>query len=192
MQSLMIQDIDRIEYSIPIIIRGKIIKDSTVVFKGRNGANFGTPNAVRYLKQIPLTNPSNMADLYDLSTDEIIEFLDDLGQRLILGENEHLQEAYKLACDASGLTPEVLQTTYKTLPLLFQSSFVEEMIENRIGKEFLDSWVQKRLLDGRTVAIRAFGTRTVHLIAGNVPTVSAASLIRSCITRSDSIFKLPS
>ena len=46
--------------------------------------------------------------------------------------------------------------------------------------------------DGRSISIRAFGSRTVHIVAGNVPTVSAASLIRSCATRSDAIFKLPS
>ncbi|MHA2227454.1 MAG: acyl-CoA reductase [Candidatus Hodarchaeales archaeon] len=192
MQSVVTQEVSKEKTSIPIIIRGKVINEESVTFQGRNGADFITPDAVRYLKQIPLTNPAEMSDLYDLSTYEIIEFLDDLGQRLVLKENEYLQAAYNLACDASGLTPEVLQTTYETLPLLFQTSILEEMIENRIGIEYLDGWVHKPLLDGRTIAIRAFGSRVVHIIAGNVPTVSAASLIRSCVTKSDSIFKLPS
>ena len=195
MQSTLSQSKDIIkdeQYEIPIILRGKVIKDYSQTFGGRNGAKFITPNAKNYLKEIPLTNPADMNDLYDLSVEDIIEFLSDLGQRLILQENEYLQNSYTLACEASGMTPSVLETTYKTLPLLFEPETIREMLEERIGIAYLEGWVPKRMKDKRTISIRAFGSRTVTILAGNVPTVSAASLIRSCATRCDSIYKLPS
>ena len=192
MQSTLTKTIDPETYEIPIILRGKLIRDYTHTFGGRNGASFVTPSPQKYVNQIPLSDPSKLRDLYDLSIEEIISFLHDLGQRLILKENENLQAAYKLACEASGLTPEVLHTTYQSLPLLFHPSTIREMLDKRIGLEYLESWVPTTMEDGRTITTKAFGSRTVHIIAGNVPTVSAASLIRSCGTRCDAIFKLPS
>ena len=180
------------EHEIPIILRGKVIKNYSQTFGGRNGAKFITPEAKEYLKDIPLSNPSDMNDLYDLSVEDIIEYLSDLGKRLILDENEYLQKSYALACEASGLTAPVLKNTYKTLPLLFEPNTIKEMLEERIGIAYLDGWVPKRMSDNRIISIRAFGSKTVTILAGNVPTVSAASLIRSCATRCDSIYKLPS
>ncbi|MHA1237156.1 MAG: hypothetical protein ACTSQ9_05810, partial [Candidatus Hodarchaeales archaeon] len=55
------------QYEIPIILRGKVIQDYSLTFGGRNGAKFITPDAKKYLKEIPLANPSDMNDLYDLS-----------------------------------------------------------------------------------------------------------------------------
>ncbi len=192
MQTILTKPLESDIFEIPIILRGKLIHDYSDTFGGRNGAKFITPSARKYVNQIALSDPSKMKDLYDLSIEEIILFLRDLGQRLVLHENEHLQAAYKLACEASGLTPEVLNTTYRTLPMLFLPSNVREMLEKRKIRKYLESWVPTTMEDGRTISIRAFGSRTVHIIAGNVPTVSAASLIRGCSTRCDTIFKLPS
>ncbi|MHA2154436.1 MAG: acyl-CoA reductase [Candidatus Hodarchaeales archaeon] len=192
MQSTLTRTLEPEIFEIPILLRGKQIRDYTDTFGGRNGAKFITPSAKNYVNQIALSDPSMMRDLYDLSIEEIISFLHDLGQRLILKENEHLRAAYNLACEASGLTPEVLHTTYRSLPLLFHPSNIREMLDKRIGMKYLENWVPTTMEDGGTISIRAFGSRTVHIIAGNVPTVAAASLIRSCGTRCDTIFKLPS
>ncbi|MHA1976654.1 MAG: acyl-CoA reductase [Candidatus Hodarchaeales archaeon] len=192
MQSTLRKPLDPETFEIPIILRGKLIQNYTDAFGGRNGAKFVTPSAKKYINQIPLSDPSKLKDLYELSIEDIISFLHDLGQRLILKENEYLKAAYKLSCEASGLTPEVLHTTYQALPLLFHPSTIREMLDNRIGIKYLENWVPTTMEDGRTIATRVFGSRTVHIIAGNVPTVSAASLIRSCGTRCDAIFKLPS
>jgi hypothetical protein len=180
------------EFKIPIITRGKIIDDYSLSFGGRYGATFTTPDARKYVNQIALTNPSNLKDLYSLSIDEILSFLNDLGKRLVLEENEYLQDAFKLACDASGLTPSVLRKTYNALPMFFEPSSIREMLEKRIGIKYLEEWVPTQMNDGRTVSVKAFGARTVHIIAGNVPLVAAGTIIRSCSTRSDTIIKLPS
>ncbi|MFX0064214.1 MAG: acyl-CoA reductase [Candidatus Hermodarchaeota archaeon] len=179
-------------FHIPIIARGKVIEDYAVEFGGRHGAAFVTPDAKKYLQKIALTNPAKLKDLYALSMEEILDFLHDLGQRLVLKENEYLQDAFDLACEASGLTPSILRTMYDALPLFFEKAAIREMLDKRIGIHYLEDWVPTELNDGRTVSIRAFGARGVHIIAGNVPLVAAGTLIRSCSTRSDTIIKLPS
>lgn len=181
-----------IEYEIPIVARGKLIDDYKESFGGRYGATFIAPDPKKYLSKIALDNPSKLKDLYDLSIEEILDFLHDLGQRLVLNENEYLKDAYKLALEASGLTHGVLLTTYSVLPLFFNKESIREMLEKRIGINYLERWVPTQLNDGRTVSVRAFGARTVHIIAGNVPLVAAGTIIRGCSTRCDTIIKLPS
>ncbi|MFX0084078.1 MAG: acyl-CoA reductase [Candidatus Hodarchaeota archaeon] len=181
------------EYQIPIIARGKLIQDYTKEYGGKWGnIRFVTPDVSKYLDKIVLKNPSLMKGLYNLSIDEILDFIDDLGKRLVLEENDYLQECFELGCEASGLTPSVLLTTYKSLPMFLSKPVLSEMLEKRIGIKYLENWVPSRLIDGRTVSVRAFGSRTVHIIAGNVPLVAAGSLARSCCTRCDTIIKLPS
>ncbi len=181
------------DYEIPIVARGKLIKNYTQEYGGRYGsAKFITPDANKYLDQIVLKNPSRLKELYNLSIDEILDYMDDLGKRLVLEENEYLQECFQLACEASGLTPSVLYTTYKALPMFLSKPVLTEMLEKRIGIKYLEEWVPTKLIDGRTVSVRAFGARTAHIIAGNVPLVAAGTLARRCCTRWDTIIKLPS
>jgi hypothetical protein len=48
-----------------------------------------------------------MADLYDLSFDDILDYLEELGERLDINTNEHMQWARELTYDATPL-PRVL------------------------------------------------------------------------------------
>lgn len=196
MQSVMEEDtttIEIVDYNIPIIARGQIISDYCLTFGGRHGlATFKTPDAKKYLNKIVLKNSSLQKALYDLSIDEILTFMDDLGQRLVLKENEYLQDAFALNCEASGLTKSVLYGTYQALPMLLSKESLHEMLEQRIGIKYLEGWVPTTLNNGQIVSVRAFGARTVHVIAGNVPLVSAGTIARSCCTRCDTIIKLPS
>ena len=57
---------------------------------------------------------------------------------------------------------------------------------------FLEGWVRTELRDGRAIEVRAVGSRSVHVIAGNVPVVPISTLLRGAITRSDVIVKVPS
>src|SRR5207244_13208468 len=56
----------------------------------------------------------------------------------------------------------------------------------------LEGCVPKTRNDGRRVSIRAFGSRALHIIAGNSPMIAALSILRNMITRSDAIIKSPS
>ncbi len=61
-----------------------------------------------------------------------------------------------------------------------------------IGIPFLEGWVNTRTEGGTRTYVRAFGARSVHVVAGNVPTVSALTILRNALTRSDMIIKTPS
>lgn len=181
------------EYEVPLIARGEIITDYTKTFGGRHGsAQFVTPDAKKYLRKIVLQNPAKLKDLYDISISEILDFLHDLGQRCTLSENEYLREAYDLNRSASGLTDSVLTMTYNAIPDFLNKAKIAEMLDKRIGIDYLEGWVPTTMDDGRTVSIRAFGAKTCHITAGNVPLIAVGSLARSCGTRCDTIIKSPS
>ena len=180
-------------YEIPIIARGRIITQYSQSFGGRYGtATFITPDCNKYLHSIVQTNPSALKALYNLSIDEILDFLHDLGQCLTLEDNEYLNQAFELGCETSGLTAPVLRNIYDSLSLFLNKSVLREMLEKRVGIRYLEEWVPTKLIDGRTVFIRAFGSRAIHIIAGNLPLVAVGTIARSCATRCDTIIKLPS
>ena len=66
------------------------------------------------------------------------------------------------------------------------------MAEQTVGIDYLETWVPSTLVDGRTAHIRAFGSRQLHIVAGNAPIISAMMIVRNAVSRSDSIIKTPS
>jgi hypothetical protein len=179
--------------NVPLIIRGEIIEDYEKEFGGRSGdVRFKTPDVTKYLDRLMNDNPLSLSDLYSISLDDIIEFLAELGQRLDLDKNRHWREAFEVSCLASNLSRSVLESVYRNSPSRLALTFVREFIDARIGAEYLEGWVPRTLIDGRIINVRAMGARGVHVIAGNVPSVAITTLLRSTVTRSDSIIKVPS
>jgi hypothetical protein len=86
----------------------------------------------------------------------------------------------------------VLAQNYRALPVWFDRNFVREMVDRTLGIDNIEGWVEHELLDGRIQRTRAFGSRAVHIVAGNSPVLSAVSVIRNAVTRSDAIIKTPS
>jgi hypothetical protein len=111
---------------------------------------------------------------------------------LNLQTNAFLQEALELSIQTSGLSASVMRHFYSTLGHLYRRDVVREHAENTIGVKYLDGWVERRMASGCVANIRAFGVRSVHVLAGNIPVPSAMGVIRNAITRSDAIFKTPS
>ncbi len=178
---------------IPLIIRGRVIADRDLEFGGRRGgAAFVTADVRKHLAELPLSSPSRLADLHAMPFTEILDYLDQLGGLLDLQKNPFLQEALELSMLTSGLSGEVIRHFYSTLGLLYRRDAVREHAENTIGVKYLDGWVERRMASGCIANIRAFGVRSVHVLAGNVPVPSAMGVIRNAITRSDAIFKTPS
>jgi hypothetical protein len=178
--------------TVPLIIRGRVIEEGELEFGGRNGAaSFLTPDLRRHLADLPLARPAAIADLYSLTFEDILDYLDRLAERLTLA-NPHLRKAFDLSVETSGLTPELLRTAYDTLGSYFERSYVRQHADILIGIPFLEGWVDIRTDQGYVAAVRAFGARAVHIVAGNAPGVCAISLMRSFITRGDAIIKTPS
>jgi Acyl-CoA reductase (LuxC) len=180
-------------FSVPLIIRGQVFEGAELEFEGRRGGTrFVTPDLERHLVELPLARPSALADLYELTFDDILDYLSELSGRLALERNAHLQQALELSLLTSGLTEGILRSCYATLGRVFEPDVLREMVEGTIGVRYLEGWVDTRTATGYCARMRAFGARAVHIVAGNVPTVSAITIARNAVTRSDAIIKTPS
>jgi hypothetical protein len=180
-------------FNVPLIIRGRVIEGAELEHGGRGGGvRFTTPDLAAHIGDLPLSAPSALADLYELSFEDILDYLEQLGDRLSYGQNAHLQEAFALSVQTSGLGPDILRNCYENLGRVFDRRHVREMADILVGVPFLEGWVDIRHDDGYVAAMRAFGARSVHVVAGNIPTVSAITVIRNAVVRSDAIIKTPS
>jgi hypothetical protein len=179
-------------FTVPLFIRGRVITDDLIEFDTRLGHRFEAPDPVKHVHALPLPSPMELADLYTVSFDEILDVLTELGQALAFDKNAHIQEAFE-ACLVSNPMPEsILRTGYVALPALFARDAIRELAETQVGVDYLDGWVSRRLLDGREIRVRAFGARTVHIPAGNGGLVAGITILRNAITRGDAIVKAPS
>ncbi|WP_068076622.1 acyl-CoA reductase [Novosphingobium lentum] len=180
-------------FRVPLVIRGEVIEGDEVEFGGRDPATrFRGPDVARHLDRLPLSPPSAIADLHTISFDEMLDYLVELGERLNFASNRHLQEALELTSRTSGLGRPILEAVYGNLGKVFNRSEMREMADVLIGIPFLEGWVCTRCEGPSSSHVRAFGARSLHVIAGNVPTISAITVLRNAITRSDMIVKTPS
>ena len=180
-------------YVVPLFLRGEVITDDLTAFETRSGqTRFMAPDMSEHVHRLPLRSPGELADLYAVSFDEILDVLETLGEALDFDTNTHLQEAYEASLVANVLPAEMLKNSYRVLRPLFTREHVREIADTQVGLDYLNGWVAQRRQDGRDVRVRAFGARTLHIPAGNGGLVSAVTILRSVITRSDIIIKAPS
>src|SRR5690606_23536475 len=180
---------------IPLIIRGRIITDNLADFGTRRGeAAFRSPDIKQYLPDLVLEDPIDMEDMYQLSLDDIIDYLVRLGERLDIDSNVHVRKALdmQLAASAKNSSEEMIIGMFKALPRVMEKARIKEHIHHNIGAKYLDGWVEERMLDNRICNIRAFGARTVHVIAGNASVIALQTIMDNALTRGDAIITLPS
>jgi hypothetical protein len=178
-----------------MIIRGEVIEDELIEFQGRGDSmTFAAPDPRRLLNRIPLASPAGLADLYELSFAEILDYLAELGERLDPSKNEHMQWARGLTYAPSPQTKPLIDNNFRAVSSFFQPDRVSEIADRTIGLDHLNGWAETTLRDGTASSVRAFGARTLHIIPGNGggPASAAGTIIRNAITRSDCIIKTPS
>lgn len=181
------------EIIVPAFVRGELVEGPLVEFGGRGGdASFLAPDPLSFVDRLALRSPSMLTDLYTLSFADILDYLEELGENLRLDRNPLMQEALEASVPFSDLTRPLLRSAYETAHELFARDRVIEHAERSVGIDYLEGWVQQPRLDGRTVGIRAFGSRTLHIIAGNSPWMACLTIVRCAIARSDAIIKVPS
>ncbi len=181
------------DFRVPLFLRGELIEQDWRTFGGRGGSgSFAAPDLAKHVDRLPLASPMALADLYQISFDEILDVLAELGRALEFERNAHVRAAYQAGLVAANYPASILKNSYTTLPLAFERETIRELAEARIGIDYLEGWVPRRLRDGREIRIRAFGSRALHIPAGNGGIVSAITIIRNAITRSDAIVKAPS
>ncbi|MFW9997927.1 MAG: acyl-CoA reductase, partial [Candidatus Odinarchaeota archaeon] len=178
---------------IKFIIRGMIYEGSELEFSSRDKLiNFSSPSPAKLLDKIILRDSSTLVRDFDgVTVQEIIDFLVETGQALDYDSNPLMQEACAMSLPFNGLTPPIIEASYRQLPMFFTEPILKTMVENEIGSQFLDNWVEVPVPAGKA-KIRAYGAKALHIIAGNVPLVAAMSIIRGALTKSDNIIKLPS
>src|SRR6202007_2921102 len=137
-------------------------------------------------------SPARVRDFCGLALVEILDVLEALGDALNFESNTHLQEAYEASLVANVLPAEMTKNSYRVLRPLFSRDNVTEIADSQVGLDYLNGWVPHKLRDGRELRVRAFGSRVLHIPAGNGGLVSAVTILRSVITRSDAIIKAPS
>lgn len=182
-----------LEYNVPLIVRGRVIAGDECAFGGRgSGVRFSTPDVTAHLDKLMLTRPSAMADLLTLSFSDILDYLHALGERLALETNVYLQEALALSIRTSGLSEPILRHTYSRLGAWYDRDTLRDIADKTIGIPYLEGWVERTMRDGCISSLRAFGARSVHVIAGNTPGVAALTVARNALVRSDAVIKTPS
>ena len=181
-------------FNIPIIARGRIIEPGpdAVEYAGRGGATIRCPDPHKHIHDLVLGDTNQLTDLQEMPVSKIIDFLVELGPRLRLDKNTYMQEAFELGLQAGGLTEPILRDIYETLPLSFNRAYLEKLVERTVGAAYLDGWVPQGTGAQARFRIRAVGTRNLHITAGNVPVVATLTVIRSALTKSDCLIKLPS
>ena len=85
------------KFTASAIIRGQVIDTNLVEFGGRgaNAYQFLSPDPSIFVSQLPLGHPGKMADLYELTFEDILDYLEELGKRLDYKTNPHLQTALR-------------------------------------------------------------------------------------------------
>src|SRR5262249_16644672 len=99
---------------------------------------------VKYVDRLPLKSPGEMADLYDVSFDEILDVLEPLGKALDFDTNAHLQEAYEASLVANVLPAEMMRNSYRVLRPLFTRQNVLEVADTQVGLDYLNGWVPQQ------------------------------------------------
>ena len=177
---------------IPLIIRGQVIETDMQRFEGRGGGvDFRAPDLMKHLAKLPASAQS-LRDLYQISLDEIIDFMVEVVARLDFDTNPHLKAAFELSSQTSNLTPSILERVYRNFAASWTREAISRLVDVQIGRDYLEGWVPHDLGEGRVLNVRAFGARAVHVIAGNSPGIAFMTILRTALTRSDSIIKLPS
>jgi hypothetical protein len=174
------------------VIRGKVIEADLVEFGGRgDDIRFLAPDPHKIVEQLPLGSPSKMQDLYDLSFEQILDYLEELGEKLDVRKNDYMLEARERSYATAPTTKPVLDLYYESLPAMFDRERIRRSTEFNIGVPYLEGWVTTPI-NGSNVGIRAYGARALHIVAGNGPVIGAISIMRGAITRGDTIIKVPS
>ena len=177
--------------SAPHFIRGTLVEDDAVRHRSRDlGADFTTPAIDLDAIVMPR---AQLPPLLDIKLSEIIDFLVEVGERLHLDRNPYLQECLEYIAATNPLPRRVVENLYREVPLYLNRQLLESMVESNFAhREALDGWIERTDPHGSKLAVRAFPSRIVHMLAGNAPAGCVASIAQGAIVKAVNLFKMPS
>jgi hypothetical protein len=174
--------------AVPHVVRGKLQMPSAGS-EVTDYADFTTPRLD--LDEL-VWDRSSRGPAFETPLAEIIDFLAELGRRLDLDENPYLQQALATGIECSSLGARILEQGYRGLAHAFQPDAMWFTADHEVGRELLDGWKPITDLHGRVRRVRAYPPRLVHVLAGNAPGVTAATILRGALTKGVNLLKLPS
>lgn len=172
-------------------VRGTVVTGGAVHHHSRDlGVAFATPEI--QLNEL-VTPRSELPPLLDVSTEEIIDFLLACGERLVLEDNAHLQEAAERIVATNPLPRQVVENLFRVARHRLTKDALWSSIEtNFANPAALDGWVERVDNDGQRGALRAFPPRMIHMLAGNSPTGCISSIAQGALVKAINVFKMPS
>jgi hypothetical protein len=133
-----------------------------------------------------------MEDMYQLSLDDVLDYLVEFGKALEIRTNPHLQWSVELAREFNDVPAHLVETAVSQFGQRFlERDHLEAMVAT-VGREHLDGWQPYQRASGRVSQIRAFGVPTAHVIAGNGPAPAMMTFVRNALIRGYAIVKIPS
>lgn len=175
---------------VPHFMRGRTRIAGDVEHRSRSGGVTVSTPAIKLDELVwPRTEP---LPAQDTPIAEVVSFLVELGQRLTLDRNPHLQEALEQLSNTSTLGRRVLHNCYQDLPLMFRREGILAEAERNLGRlDVLDGWAALEG-GGRRNRLRAFPPRLVHVLAGNAPIVPPITIIRGALSKGVHLLKMAS
>ena len=177
--------------SAPQSIQGALVQGDAIRHRSRDlRADFATPAIDLDAIVMPR---SQLPPLLDIKLSEIIDFLVEVGERLSLDRNPYLHECLEYIAATNPLPRRVVENLYREAPLYLSRPLLESMVDSNFAhREALDGWVERTDPYGSKLAVRAFPSRIVHMLAGNAPAGCVASIAQGAIVKALNLFKMPS
>jgi len=175
---------------IPHVIKGETVIDAQVEHRSRATGDIVMTPALDLDTLIwPRSEPG---PAFDTPIAEIVDFLAEVGRALDFDRNAHLREAAARNVRFGTLGPRILENCYRDIATFFEREAIEAEAEQSLGDlDVVDGW-RERKVRGRTVQVRAFPPRLVHILAGNAPIVPPITIVRGAISKGVHLLKMPS
>lgn len=176
--------------NIPHIVKGRLVTGSDMAHRGPGGFTFHTPKLDLAALTWSRLEPPPAAQVPLL---EIIDLLAETGKAIARDQGGFMSEARHNVARNSDLGPGLVERMFDGLAFLFDPEIVRASVESELGgSDVLDGWRNVGIAGQGIGRIRAYPPRLVHVLAGNAPMVAATTIIRSAVTKSVSLLKLPS
>ena len=174
---------------VPFVVAGRLVEGASVFHRSRDsGSSFITPELDFGIIAPSRTEPCPAANL---KTEEIIDFLAAVGERMTL-DNPYIAQSLEHAERLTAMPRRLLERIYGSMKYIFDRRHLEISVEADIGADALDGWRALRGIAGRRSFVRACPPRIVHILAGNSPTVLAHTVAVGALSKGTHLLKMPS
>ena len=154
---------------------------------------FMAPDPRKLVDRLPLASPGLLADLYDLSFDDILDYLEELGRRLDINTNEHMQRARELTYDATPSPRALVDFGYSGFNYVLRTR--QDPADRREKRRTrLPGGLGRAPADRRRRSSKSGRSApgVCTSLPATAPVLGLITLPRSAISRSDCIIKAPS